>query len=343
MTSHDTNTSGGQPRRFGFPIVAIVAIVAVVALFVHGSPGRAYSGGDSNDDMVVFGGQHEVIKEGQEVRGDLVVIGGSAEVLGKVDGDAVALGGRIYVAPQGHVNGSLVNLGGVIDNESNVPQGHGAVPPPENTQAPPPPPAPEASSTQNAWEPGWLTFYLADAVLVFLAFLLFPGRTATTAAHLRENPMLAGILGFFSPIIFVLLVIALVITLVGIPLIPLAVIATIGGYLIGKAAIADFIGARIQELSKRAEPAPAVSVAIGLAVLFVVTAFTGWVGIVLYFCIVAMAIGAALYMLMRTAEAYRGRKTAAATATPTSMHFPVPTPPASPTPPVNPTTTPPSQ
>ena len=338
MTPRHADTSHSAHRGRS-PVVAIVAALAVAAAFLHGSPSRAFSSGDSNDDMVVFGGQHETIQEGQEVKGDLVVIGGKADVLGKVDGDAVALGGRIYIAPQGHVNGSLVNLGGVIDNESNVPQGHGAVPPPEATETPEPAPAPSSS---NVWDLGWFTFYLADAVIVFLAFLLFPSRTATTAALMRENPMLSGILGFFSPIIFVLLLIALCITLVGIPLIPLAVIATIGGYLIGKAAIADFIGSRIQELSKRAQPAPVASVAIGLAVLFVVSAFTGWLGIVLYFCVAALAIGAALYMLMRTAEAYRGRKAAAA-APPTSMHFPVPTASEPSTPPVDPTTTHPPQ
>ena len=298
MTARSTRPSNSGPQRSRFrgaAIVAIVAVVAMATIFGHGTAARAFSGDDSNDDMVVFGGQHEVIKEGQEVRGDLVVIGGSADVLGKVDGDAVALGGRIYVAPQGHVNGSLVNLGGVIDNESNMPQGHGVVPPPPPpAETPVPAPTPEAAANQSSWDLGWLPFYLADAVLVFLAFLLFPSRTATTEAHLRENPMLAGILGFFSPIIFVLLIIALAITLVGIPLMPLAVM-------------------------------------IGLALIFVVTAFTGWVGIVIYFCIAALAIGAALYMLMRTAEAYRGRKAAATAATPT-MNFPVPTSPTSPTP-----------
>ena len=347
MTAQTVRPSDNTPKRTRFRSAATLAVVATVAMaivFGHGTPARAFAGEDSSDDMVVFGGQHEVIREGQEVKGDLVVIGGSADVMGKVDGDAVALGGRIYVAPQGHVNGSLVNLGGVIDNESNMPQGKGAVPPPPTSpETPEPAPTPEAVTNPSSWDLGWLPFYLADAVLVFLAFLLFPGRTASAAQHLRENPMLSGILGFFSPIIFVLLIIALVITLVGIPLIPLAVIATIGGYLIGKAAIADFIGARIQDLSKRAQPSPAASVAIGLGLLFVVSAFTGWVGIVIYFCVAALAIGAALYMLMRTAEAYRGRKAATTSAPPPSMHFPVPTPPTPPAPPVDPSTTYPPQ
>ncbi|HEV2037546.1 MAG TPA: hypothetical protein VGQ96_02980, partial [Candidatus Eremiobacteraceae bacterium] len=148
-------------------------------------------------------------------------------------------------------------------------------------------------------------FFFIDALLVLVAFLIFPGRTRSAMEHLQDNPLVAGMLGFFSPIIFVLVIIALAITLVGIPLLPLAVLATIAGYLIGKAAIAQFIGSRLLEAFKVAQSKPIASVALGLGLLFLVTIATDWMGIVFYFCIVALAVGTSLYMLMRTTQSYR--------------------------------------
>jgi hypothetical protein len=283
-------------------------LAALAVAFMVGLPLAALASDNSSDDMVVFGGQHEVIREGQEVYGDLIVIGGSADVEGRVDGDAVALGGRIFVAPRGHVNGSLINLGGSIDNESNEPQTQPSFPGPRAvvpvpTPVPPPPvPYPESSPW---YAQGWTTFFFIDALLAFVAFLLFPARTRSASEHLLENPVLAGMLGFFSPIIFVLVVIALAITLIGIPLIPLAVIAAIAGYLIGKAAIAEFIGNRLFDVSKAAQPKPIAAVAIGLGLLLLVEVVASWLGIVFYFCVAALALGASLYMLMRTAQAHR--------------------------------------
>lgn len=272
------------------------AQLVLVGLLLLAAPSIAQAD-NSNGDMVVFGGQHETVREGQEVSGDLVVIGGSADVFGKVDGDAVAIGGRIYIAPSGHVDGSLVNVGGTIDNESNGTQGH------HGYLVPPTPPSTETlPETDNRdW---WLPFLFIDALLALVAFLLFPIATRNSADHLLDNPIMAGMLGFFSPLIFVLVIIALAITVVGIPLLPLAVILTFVGYLIGKAAIAEFLGGRIFEVTKMAQPKPILAVAVGLLVLTVVSAL-GWVGVVFYFCLMALALGASLYALLRTAQARR--------------------------------------
>lgn len=316
-----------NPTQTRSSVDKVPVLAAFLALVLLCAPVAARASSDSSDDLVVFGGQHQVVKEGQEVSGDLVVIGGSAEVYGKVDGDAVALGGKIYIAPQGHVDGSLVNVGGVIDNQSNTPQGHGGGPmvPPPPTEQPVQPEVPEPATSWFA--SGWTMFFFIDALLAFMAFLLFPGRTRSATEHLLDNPVLAGMLGFFSPIILAVVVIALAITVIGIPLIPLAVLITVAGYLIGKAAIAEFLGGRLVHSIKGTPPTAATTVFFGLLIFFVLSAITGWVGIVFYFCIAALALGASLYMLMRTAQAYRRAHSPA----PPTAPPPTFTPPADPT------------
>src|SRR5579872_1186667 len=279
-----------QARRV---LLVPVALLAVLCCWL--APAAASASSDSSDDMVVFGG-HQVVQAGQEVNGDLVVLGGSADVYGTVHGDAVAIGGRIYVAPQGVIDGSFVSLGGFIDNEStttphtrtHVPH-HTIVPPvmPMPTEAPV---TPDESSSGG----GWTTFVLVDAVLVLLGFLLFPVKTREALGHLLENPLIAGVVGFFSPIILALVLTALAITVIGIPLIPLVLILTAIGYLIGKAALAEFLGTRLFEIARVQVPAPLASLLVGLVVLTVVSLF-GWEGIVIYFCIAAIAFGTAFY------------------------------------------------
>jgi hypothetical protein len=278
-----------SPTRFGASwLLAAATLVASGLLWA--APAAAAD--NSNGDVVVMGGDHDVIKPDQEVTGDLVVIGGSADVYGKVDGDAAAIGGRIYIAPSGHVAGDLVNLGGVIDNQSSSSIGHrGTVMPP--VQIPSPEPLQMPGPPQPFFDWGWTWFYLVDALLTIVAFLLFPLLTRQAAINLHDNPVVSGVLGFFSPIIFVLVIIALAITIIGIPLIPLAVLVTIVGYLVGKAAIAEFLGDRIF-IAARSKSNPLAAVLVGASILFVLCTVTGWIGIVLYFCLAALSVGAAL-------------------------------------------------
>ena len=289
----------------------LAALLFLTGCLLVGAPASASD--NSSDDMVVIGDQHQVVKPNQEVHGDLVVVGGSADVYGKVDGDAAAIGGRIYIAPQGHVSGSLVNVGGVIDNESNTTPGRGPAQPIPVIPTPAPIPVPEAPQLTFDW--GWTWFYLIDALLTIVAFLLFPVLTRNARASLIDNPVIAGVLGFFSPIIFVLVIIALAITIIGIPLIPLAVIVTIVGYLVGKAAIAEFLGERIFSTTKT-NATPLLSVLVGAALMFLLCALTDWIGVVLYFCLAALAIGATL-PLVRTIAPRRSQPTITPPAPPT--------------------------
>ncbi|HXW52049.1 MAG TPA: hypothetical protein VEJ41_08670 [Candidatus Acidoferrales bacterium] len=306
----------------------VAALAVVAGTLLVSTPARADVSPDSSGDVVVLGGQHEIVRPDQEVTGDLVVIGGSADIYGKVDGDAAAIGGRIYIAPHGHVAGSLVNVGGVIDNESNssgtpvrpMPSPLMTFPSPEPIMPPQPP--------QPSFDWGWTWFYLVDALLTIVAFLLFPALVRQAATNMIDNAVMAGVLGFFSPIILVLVIIALAITIIGIPLIPLAILVSILGYLVGKAAIAEFLGDRIfRSTSKQSNPVGAVL--IGTAILFVVCSITGWIGIVLYFSLVAVSVGAALPMLRAIAP----RKPPTPIVPPSAPTFSPPVDPAQITPP----------
>jgi RHS repeat-associated protein len=63
-----------------------------------------------------MGGDVE-IAEGELVKGDVVAIGGSVSIAGRVLGDAVAIGGDLHLAPTAHVNGEAGCVGGHLEKE----------------------------------------------------------------------------------------------------------------------------------------------------------------------------------------------------------------------------------
>ena len=164
------------------------------------------------------------------------------------------------------------------------------------------PSAPEEPS--STFPNDWTTFIVVDAVLVLLAFLLFPAKTRDALDYLLESPLIVAVVGVFSPIILALVLTALAITVIGIPLIPIVLILTVIGYLVGKAALAVFLGNRLFEVARVQQPKPIAGMIIGLLILAVVSMFS-WEGVVIYFCIAAVALGVAFYGFVRAVNGRR--------------------------------------
>ncbi|MBC5825918.1 MAG: hypothetical protein GIW99_01145 [Candidatus Eremiobacteraeota bacterium] len=287
-------------RAFGALTSAAAVVFGALALFcAHPALALSSHGGD----IVAFG--HSVtVAQGQEVAGDLVVFGGNASVYGKVDGDAVVMGGTLYVDPQAEIAGDTVAFGGAVDDRR---AGHGRHRGTEESPIPPVPPVPPVAEQpsspavdEGGPAHGWLWFLVSSALLTTLAFVFFPLRTRMALDDLAQRPLVAGLIGFFWPVIFTVVIVALAITIVGIPLMPVAAIAVGLAYLLGRAAIAVFVGRRIFEVAKVVEPSPLSTLLLGLVSITVIEASVPlWLGIVLEGALGALAIGAAALTVLR--------------------------------------------
>lgn len=277
-----------------------------LALLILASPSQASARGSGND-LVSFGND-VTVREGQEVKGDLVVFGGDAKVYGHVDGDAAVMGGDLYIAPTGQVDGSTVAFGGSVDNESSSAgnghhrsqNGSGVVPP---VPAPIVPPAPDTSSSDYYDHGGpptaWYTLLAILGILSLLAFAIAPGTVRVLRDELVKRPVLGTVVGFSWPFILAVVMIALAITVIGIVLMPAVVVAIIVAYLIGRATVAQLLGRRLFEVANVVEPAPLATAALGLVIITVVEALLPlWMGIVLEACVSCVALGAAMLPLL---------------------------------------------
>ena len=291
-------------------------VLAVAAALMLLGTGGASAGGAqvhrSHGDIVEFGDSVNVPAE-QEVQGDVVVFGGNVDVHGKVDGSAIVFGGDLHIYPEGSVERDTVSFGGSIINDSSATppkkRPHNivvpAVPPVETPEpsVPSSPEMPMAPEPSHDWSfrAVWASLLVPDFILTFLAFFLFPLRTRNVEEHLVAQPLIAVLIGFIAPIFLCFVLVVLAVLVVTIPLLPVAVIAFVLAYLIGKAAIAAFLGRRLLEAAKVAEPQPLASVLVGLFVILIVTGLTpAWFAISMYGIVGALAVGAALLSFMRT-------------------------------------------
>jgi hypothetical protein len=292
------------------PTAFLGALLALV-VFGSGSALAAASFHHAQRDIIEFGNDVNIPAE-ETVNGDVVVFGGDVTIHGAVLGSAVVFGGDLHIYPEGSVAKDTVSFGGSIMNESRTTPRKSHVVPmpsmepmPQMTEMPVVPPVPEMpeSPAPREWHfrAIWASIVVPDLLLTLLAFFLFPLRTRNVEEHLAAQPLLAVLLGAMAPIFLAFVLVVLAVLVVTIPLIPVALIAIFLAYWIGKAAIAAFLGRRLLEAAKVADPQPLASVVVGLFVLLILTGPTpAWFAITMFAVVGTLATGAALLSFMRT-------------------------------------------
>lgn len=310
---------GGTMKRF--ILAGLIMTVALAARDVHSkdksenesakdivSFGKDVSikSGDTVSEVVVFGGTADV--QGK-VEGSVVVLGGSASVNSDVDedvvtigslrlgpeadvkGDAVSIGGTLDIDPQAKVGGdrTSISMGGVIDDSqwSEKFSGLGQWVSQGLFWLRPFPP-------RVAWL--WAAAALGLTAYLLLALLL-PKPVALCVEVLETRPasaFLAGALGLSligpSAVLFLM-------TVLGIPMIPLIFLLAAAGFLVGRSAVSLCAGRQIARQTglKVLEtiPGAVVSGTITIDLLYMVPG----VGLAMWSAVSAAAFGAALLAL----------------------------------------------
>ena len=206
---------------------------------------------ESAEAVVVIGGSAKV---SGKVREAVVVIGGDAEVDGEVGdavvavlggvkinpgavihGEIVSVGGKVEVATGAHVQGQTqeVDLGGL--RLDKIPKGlkdwfvHCAL-----------------KFRLLAPQVGWVWFVAAAFFLIYLLITLALPRPVTICVdEITRRPMTTLFIGLIAKLLVPLVVLLLLVTGVGIVVVPFLQAALIAGALIGKAALMQYLGRQI--------------------------------------------------------------------------------------------------
>jgi len=239
---------------------------------------------ESARDVVVLGGSLEVLGE---VRGDAVVVGGSAKVSGEVGGSLTVVGGSVFLGPGAKIDGEVVSIGGPVesDPESFVRGGITELAM-----------GPNFSFDGFDWVDGdwlgflwpgsWFQFGWSDTFdlignALFLAlimmFLVFIARRLVerVARRADREPWKSALVGLLvqiliGPVVFLLFVL-LMISVVGIPLavllLPLSIMALVLFFLLGYAGVARVAGGWLETRFNRPDLGPYVAVLLGIVLI----------------------------------------------------------------------------
>jgi hypothetical protein len=241
-----------------------------------GEPLRVEAG-EVVDEAVAFGGPLTVAGT---VRGDTVAFGGplTLEPTAVVEGDAVVFGGPLEVKPGAVVRGDRVGFGGTLGDVV------GGIAGAAGREVPP-------------WQLavlGIVSAFVKCAVLLLVGLLVLtfmPERYVRVREQLVRRPGRSALAGFLMMLALVPLAIVLAVTVIGIPLIPIAGLFLFVLMGVGMTAFATWLGDRLPILKGR--KSQFVALALGTAVVFLVS-IVPFVGAVAIAAVAFIAAGAAL-------------------------------------------------
>jgi cytoskeletal protein CcmA (bactofilin family) len=204
--------------------------------------------GTVSGDIAVFGGSLE-IKEGAHVFGDVATFGGSAALDegARVDGDVSVLGGSLERNDKAIVGGSSVDLDKNGDNPEDAEKAHKTVS--------------FSALADEAGGPITRTALLFAFGAVLLA--LAGGRMDRLQREVTSRPMRSAALGVVGILVGLFAVVALCVTILGIPIAIIALLAAIFGLYAGVCAALTTLGAA---LLHRKTSSPYVHLAAGCAI-----------------------------------------------------------------------------
>jgi hypothetical protein len=220
---------------------------------------------------------------GQVASWPIVVIGGGATIEGRLEDDLVVIGGAVRIGPSAQVDGNVVAIGGGLDiSDSATVRGevHDV-----NVIWP------EIRFAFRDWLWGinneyWAVFTLAATVLRFTLLMLASCFLALVAprwlrriqGRVSDSAVAATLVGLAAEVMFVpmlvVVIAALVLTLVGIPLlvlVPFVVLFFILMWIAGFASVAAQLGGAVRSRIGLGNDSLVIDAAWGVMILFLLT------------------------------------------------------------------------
>jgi hypothetical protein len=240
-------------------------------------------------DVVIFGGNLE-LQNGGRVRGDVACLGGRATVDGRIEGSLVVLGGTVDLKSNAVVNEDLFTLGSSVSRAegatirgqrieglewnwrewSDIPERWGAGEPWRWREG-----------IAIDWFGSVVRLVLRTLALMALGVVLvlvLPKQTVQVAQTATQLPLPSAGVGLLTFVVLLVAVPLLVIICIGIPVVVLLAIAFVAAQLLGRAAIGLWVGERLLEALHARESQPVLEVAVGVALIELLTAVPciGW-------------------------------------------------------------------
>lgn len=239
----------------------------------------------SHGDVVHFTGDI-TIRSGEVVRGNVVAMSGDIDIAGKVYGNVTAMAGDITLRSGSTVTGNVTTMAGSIDREEGAQLGGQIVSRDEIRDF-----GGENYNYRYDFQPSpwhrfsrWLLSLLGLLALTAAAVAIFPEKTCSMKKSLEAEPARQLGIGFLGWIVLPVVLLALLITIIGIPVALLVVMCLPIIILIGFVIMALFAGQQLDKaLTDRwprfADERALIQSLKGIVLIWIISSipFVGWI------------------------------------------------------------------
>jgi hypothetical protein len=208
----------------------------------------------SSKDIVRFS-ERILIEKNEIVQGDVVAIGGSVDVAGTVNRNAIAVGGDVNILPGGKVLGDATAVGGKVTKQGILGGSETSIGPrihwksttrEERVDKSGKTTVVEKEEESPAENWGWkILRALGMIALVTLLAALFPKATDRVAFAAERAPWASFLWGVGVLVAIVPVAFLLIVSLIGIALIPFELLLVCAAALFGYVAMSVLVGRRL--------------------------------------------------------------------------------------------------
>lgn len=250
---------------WAFLLVLLAALVLPQTALAQGPQGdklvlggsyTLHTGETLNGNLVVLGGTVD-LQQGSTLSGNVLLAGGSLQVGGQVTGNILATGGSVNLASSAVVNGDISTLGAslnrspgaqVFGNINNGFSGPGEITIPGTVQVP----NTFLRSEFNFVIETFLFFLRAFlwAALAILVVLFLPRQVEQVSHAAVAQPLIAVGLGVLTAVILPLILVLVAITIIGIPVTLLGLLALVASWAYGIVVLGLEVGKRLAQMLK---------------------------------------------------------------------------------------------
>ena len=253
--------------------------------------------GEIVDDAVIVSGNATI---NGHVTGDLVVVAGSAKVLGKVDGEMAVILGSATLGPDAKVGHDVAVVGGTLTREQG--SSIGGTPTVVTTLGIFPNFDWLKSYTVHALmlarpiapQVGWVWGVVGISLLIYLLIaVLFPRPIQACVDTLEKRPVGSFFMGLLLFVLVAPLTFLLIVSVVGIFVIPFLMLALVVAFLFGKVSVYRFAGTQLgKQFNLAALQLPLVAFLVG-ALIFCALYTVPILGFMVWCAIIPFGMGAA--------------------------------------------------
>ena len=226
-------------------------------------------GFESSGQSLVKVGDNVIVPDGADIK-SAVSVGGSVTVLGHVSEDVVSVGGSVFVKETGVVDGSVVSVGGKVIKETGavikgdvVEVGMAGVGPAIGFFT-------KGGMFKGLFLLSFLAF-LGFVVLVVILVSLFTPQLGRISSFIESNLTKNLLWGILIAVLFIPILLLLIVSIVGIVLIPVWAIVFAAAAIFGYVAAGHLLGKKVLITARITGQSMLVETLIGVVLLSIVS------------------------------------------------------------------------